>query len=58
MVSRLDLVFLELAAAGIYFRRLTQGFSNIGVFIEQRGGPGAPEVGTTHQGVPGPLGAP
>ena len=28
------------------------------VFIEQRGGPGAPEVGTTHQGVPGPPGAP
>ena len=34
MVSRLDLVFLELAAAGIDFRRLHSGFWNIGVFIE------------------------
>ena len=30
------------------------GYGNIGVFIEHRGGPGAPEVGTTHQGTPGP----
>ena len=58
MVSRLDLVVLELAAAGIDFRRLPLGFWNIGVFIEQRGGLGAPEVGTTHQGTPGPPGAP
>ena len=28
------------------------------VFIDQRGGPGAPEVGTTHQGAPGPPGVP
>ena len=40
MVSRLDLVFLELAAAGIDFRQLPYGFWNIGVFIEQRGGAG------------------
>jgi hypothetical protein len=40
MVSRLDLWFLELAAAGIDFRRLPQGFWNIGVFIEQRGSAG------------------
>jgi hypothetical protein len=40
MVSRLDLVFLELAVAGIVFRRLPEGFWNIGVFIEQRGGAG------------------
>ena len=38
MVSRLDLVVLELAAAGIVFRRLREGFWNIRVFIEQRGG--------------------
>jgi hypothetical protein len=38
MVSRLDLVVLELAAAGIVFRRLPEGFWNIRVFIEQRGG--------------------
>ena len=37
MVSRLDMVFLELAAAGIDFCRLPQGFWNFGVFIVQRG---------------------
>ena len=58
MVSRLDMVVLDSTAAGIDFRRLPQGFWNIGVFIEQRGGPGAPEVGTTHQGMPGPPGTP
>ena len=40
MVFRLDLVVLELAAAGIDFRRLPYGFWNIAVFIEQRGGAG------------------
>ena len=40
MVSRLDLVVLELAAAGIDFRRLPWGFRIFGVFIEQRGGAG------------------
>ena len=34
MVSRVDLVFLELAAAGIDFCRLPKDFWNIGVFIE------------------------
>ena len=34
--SRLDLVVLELAAAGIVFRRLPQGFWDIWVFIELR----------------------
>ena len=58
MVSRLDLVVLELAAAGIDFRRLPYGFCNIRVFIEKRGSPGAPEVGTTHLGTPGPPGMP
>ena len=58
MVSRLDLVVLDSAAAGSIFHRLPWGFGNIGVFIEQRGGPGAPEVGTTHQGTPGPPGSP
>ena len=38
MVSRLDLVVVELAAAGIDFHRLPQGLWNIGVFIEQRDG--------------------
>jgi hypothetical protein len=38
MVSRLDLVVLELAAAGIVFRRLPEGFWDFRVFIEQRGG--------------------
>ena len=58
MVSRLDMWFLELATVGSDFRRLPSGFWNIGVFIEQRGGPGAPEVGTTHQGAAGPPSAP
>ena len=40
MVSRLDLVVLELVAAGIDFRRLPPGFWNNGVFIEQRDGVG------------------
>ena len=58
MVSRLDLVVLDSTAAGSIFRRLSYGFGNIGVFIEQRGGPGAPEVGTTHQGTLGPPATP
>src|SRR3990170_8112655 len=40
MVSRLDLVVLKLAAAGIVFRRLPWGFWNIWVFIGRRGGAG------------------
>ena len=44
-VSRLDLVVLDSAAAGIYFRRLPKGFWNIGVFIEQRGGSGGTRGG-------------
>jgi hypothetical protein len=40
MVSRLDLVVLELVAAGIVFRRLREGFQDFRVFIEQRGGGG------------------
>jgi hypothetical protein len=40
MVSRLDLVVLELAAAGIVFCRLPEGFCDFRVFIEQRGGGG------------------
>ena len=58
MVSRLDLVVLDSAVAGIDFRRLPQGFWNIGVFKMKEAAWGAPEVGTTHQGVPGPPGAP
>ena len=40
MVSRLDLWFLELAAARIVFRRLPYGFWIFEVFIEHRGGAG------------------
>ena len=40
MVSRLDLVVLELAVAGIDFRRLPRGFWKIGVFKDERGGAG------------------
>ena len=40
MVSRLDLWFLELVAAGIVFRRLPYGFWVSGVCIEQRGSVG------------------
>ena len=45
MVSRLDLVVLDSAVAGIDFRRLLQGFWNIGVFIEQRVGSGGTRGG-------------
>ena len=45
MVSILDLVVLDSAAAVIDFRRLPLGFWNIGVFIEQRGGPGGTRGG-------------
>jgi hypothetical protein len=40
MVSRLDLVVLELAVTGIVFRRLSYGFWDFRVFMEQRGGGG------------------
>ena len=45
MVSRLDLVVLDSVAAGWIFRRLPWDFWNIGVFIEQRGGPGGTRGG-------------
>ena len=45
MVSRLDLVVLDSAAAGWIFRRLFYCFWNIVVFIEQRGGPGGTRGG-------------
>ena len=57
MVSRLDLVFLELAAPGIDFRQLPWGFWNIGVFISKEAVREATEVGTTHLGAPGGPGA-
>ena len=50
MVSRLDLVVLELAAAGIVFRRLPQGFWIFGVFIDQRGGVGGGRGGHNRAG--------
>ena len=52
MVSRLDLVVLELAAAGIVFRRLPEGFWDFRVFTERKGG------GTEHRGGQHPLAAP
>jgi hypothetical protein len=58
MVSRLDLVVLELATVGIDFRRLLKGFWDFRVFIEQRGGGGGTEGAITHQGAPGPPGVP
>ena len=45
MVCRLDLVVLDSAAVGWIFRQLPYGFWNIGVFIEQRGGPGGTRGG-------------
>ena len=39
-VSRLDLVVLDSAVAGIDFRRLPEGLWNIVVFIERRGSSG------------------
>ena len=41
-----------------YFVDSPRVFGNIWVFIEQRGGPGALEVGRTHKGAPGPPNAP
>jgi hypothetical protein len=41
MSSRLDLVVLELAAAGIVFRRYSRGFWDFRGFIELRGGGGS-----------------
>ena len=45
MVSILDLVVLELAAAGIVFRRLPRGFLDFRGFIGRRGGGGGLRVG-------------
>ena len=58
MVSRLDLVVLELAAAGIVFRRLPEGFWDFRVFMERRGGGTGHRGGQHPQGAPGPPGAP
>jgi hypothetical protein len=41
MVSRLDLVVLELAAAGIVFRRYARGFLDFRRFIELKGDGGS-----------------
>ena len=58
MVSRLDLVVLELAAAGIVFRRLPEGFWIFRVFIEQRAGAGGSRGGHNPPGARGPPCAP
>ena len=57
MVSRLDLVVLELAAAGIVFRRLSRGFLEIWEFIELKGGGTERGVGQHPLAAPGPCGA-
>ena len=50
MVSRLDLVVLDSAAAGIDFCRPPYGFGNIGVFVEQRDGSGGARGGPNTPG--------
>ena len=50
MVSRLDLVLLELAEAGIVFRQLPKGFWNIWVFIGRRGSVGGHRGGLNPPG--------
>lgn len=55
MVSRLDLVVLELAAAGIVFRRLSRGFLEIWEFIELKGGGTERGVGQHPPGRARPL---
>ena len=50
MVFRLDLEVLELAAAGIVFRRLPWGFWNIWEFIGIRGGGEGPRGGHNPSG--------
>ena len=56
MVSRLDLVVLELTAAGIDFRRLPRVSGILGYSYSKDSVQGSPEVGTTHLGAPGPPG--
>ena len=53
MVSILDLVFPERAAAGIDFRP-----GILRYLYSKEAVQGAPEVGSTHQGAPGPPSAP
>ena len=57
MVSRLDLVVLELAAAGIVFRRYARGFLDFWEFIELRGGGTELGVGQHPLALPGVPGA-
>ena len=45
MVSSLDLVLLDSAVAGSIFRRSPRVSGILGVFIEQRGGPGVTQGG-------------
>jgi hypothetical protein len=56
MVSRLDLVVLELAAAGIVFQRLPRGFLENREFIELKGGGTEVGVGQHPLAAPGPPG--
>ena len=59
MVFRLDLKVLELAAAGIVFRRLPSGFGNIWEFIGIRGSREGPRGGHNPSGRAGaPLARP
>ena len=58
MVSRLDLVVLDSVAAGIDFVDSHRVSGILGYLYSKEAVRGAPEVGTTHQGAPGPPGAP
>ena len=57
MLSRLDLVVLDSVVAGIYFHRLPKVSRILGYLQSKEEVQGAPEVGTSHQGAPGPPGA-
>ena len=50
--------FSNLRRLELFFVDSPRVFWNIGLFIEQTVGPGGTRVGTTHQGAPGPPGAP
>src|SRR4051812_19541003 len=57
MVNRLDLVVLDSVAAELIFIDSPRVFGILGYLYSKETVRGAPEVGTTHQGAPGPPGA-
>ena len=58
MESRLDLVVLELAAVELIFVGSPRVSRILGYLLSKEAVQGAPKVGTTHLGAPGPPGAP